>query len=368
MGKIMINDLAGVLAERHHIGKDKALQFLTALVETIRDGIADDGLVKVKGLGTFKLVDVDARESISVNSGERVVIDSHSKLTFLPDMAMKELVNRPFAQFDTVILHEGVSFDETSLNEDDDEVEPEVLVEEPAEQAEEPVAPIVEEPVEQPLIEPEPQPVKEPEPQPVKEPEQQPVKEPEPVAPAWLADTADSDDDDDDDVSISLPWWVWFLLALIACAASFAAGYFIGRNTSKSTISDEPKPVFVEQTDTTAAETPAKDTLTVDTSKTATATDTVKQAASPAKDEDWKKYEAMDNRVRLGAYRIVGTDQVIKARRGDTSRRIARRTLGEDMECYIEVYNGISGRDTLKAGQEVKLPKLEWKKSRKSRK
>ena len=105
MGKIYNDELAAELAAKGNIGLKEAKLFLKDLVETIQKGIADDGLVKVKGLGTFKLVDIEARESISVNSGERVLIEGHQKLTFTPDAAMKELVNRPFSMFDTVILN-----------------------------------------------------------------------------------------------------------------------------------------------------------------------------------------------------------------------------------------------------------------------
>ena len=105
MGKIFLEDLAAELARRDDISQKQAKLFLKALVETVQKGIADDGLVKVKGLGTFRLVDIEARESVSVNTGQRVMIDSHQKLAFTPDTAMKELVNRPFSMFETVIIY-----------------------------------------------------------------------------------------------------------------------------------------------------------------------------------------------------------------------------------------------------------------------
>ena len=108
MEKIYIDNLAAELAAKSNISQKQAKLFLKALVETIQKGIADDGLVKVKGLGTFKLIDVEARESVDVNTGERFTIDSHQKLSFTPDTAMKELVNRPFSAFETVILNDGV--------------------------------------------------------------------------------------------------------------------------------------------------------------------------------------------------------------------------------------------------------------------
>ena len=75
------------------------------------------------------------------------------------------------------------------------------------------------------------------------------------------------------------------------------------------------------------------------------------------------KYAAKDNRVRLGAYHIVGTDKVIKAKEGQTLGKISRTYLGPDMECYMEVYNDMKASDVLKAGQEVKIPKLVWKRA-----
>lgn len=74
------------------------------------------------------------------------------------------------------------------------------------------------------------------------------------------------------------------------------------------------------------------------------------------------KYDAMDVRVRLGSYRIVGLDKIVKAKEGDNLVKISRRILGPDMECYLEVYNGIGASDTLTVGQEIHIPKLELKK------
>jgi lipoprotein signal peptidase len=87
-----------------------------------------------------------------------------------------------------------------------------------------------------------------------------------------------------------------------------------------------------------------------------------KPAAPVAEEND--KYAAMDARVRTGAYRIVGTERVMKVKEGDNLRRIAQRTLGPDMECYIEVYNGLTAVSPLKVGQEIKIPKLQLKKKK----
>ena len=135
MGKINLNELSAVLIERFGLNKRDAQQFIAQMVDVIRQGISQDKLVKVKGLGTFKIVEVGARESVNVNTGERVTIDSHSKLTFTPDAAMKELVNKPFSQFETVVLNEGVDFSDM-----EDENEPSVVEEEPVTETVEPAA------------------------------------------------------------------------------------------------------------------------------------------------------------------------------------------------------------------------------------
>ena len=78
------------------------------------------------------------------------------------------------------------------------------------------------------------------------------------------------------------------------------------------------------------------------------------------------KYAAMDARVRTGAYRIIGTDRVMKVKEGDDLHKITQRTLGPEMECYVEVYNGLKASSELKVGQEIKIPKLQLKKKKKA--
>ena len=110
MEKINILDLKSHLVAKHGVSESDAQSFINDMNELLRTTLLEEGMVKLRGLGTFKLIDVDSRESINVNTGERVLINSHSKLSFSPDTAMRELINRPFSQFQTVILNEGVSF------------------------------------------------------------------------------------------------------------------------------------------------------------------------------------------------------------------------------------------------------------------
>ena len=111
MAKNSIGDLAAILARKQKIGKKEANDMVTAFFATITDGLRDDRQVKVRGLGTFKVTTVKARESVDVNTGNRVVIEGHDKVSFTPDATMKDLVNKPFAQFTTVVVNDGVNFD-----------------------------------------------------------------------------------------------------------------------------------------------------------------------------------------------------------------------------------------------------------------
>ena len=377
MGKIFMAELADMLAQKAGISKREAQQFLTDFVETIQDGVNNDKLVKIKGLGTFKVIDVDARESVNVNTGERVTIDSHQKLTFTPDAAMKELVNKPFSQFETVVLNDGVEFDDEPEVEEPAIAEetPEPVVEPTPEPEPEPV--VVPEPEPEPVVVPEPEPeptiVPEPEPEPVivpePEPEPEPMPEPEPEADPASVEEEVAEEAEEKSASY---WWLWLLIAIIACVISFAGGYLYGRHMEMQELFAEDAPA-----DTAAVQAApvveVKDTAKVDTMQVKPEAEEqaevkepeVKQpepeVKQPEPDPEWKKYEAMDVRVRTGAYGIVGTDRMEKVRPGDTMKRIARRTLGEGMECYIEVYNNMTTSD-LKEGQEVKIPKLKLKK------
>ena len=122
MGKISLQELSNVLIERHKLEKRDAAIFVSAIFDIIQTSLEQDRIVKVKGLGTFKIIDVDDRESVNVNTGERMLIEGHNKITFTPDSLMKELVNKPFSQFDTVVLNDGVEIPEASDTEEDGEL------------------------------------------------------------------------------------------------------------------------------------------------------------------------------------------------------------------------------------------------------
>jgi len=110
MAKILISDLAKEVAKKHKLPQKETEQFIANMFAVVAEGLQQDKLVKVKGLGTFKVTQVKPRESVDVNTGERVLISGHDKVTFTPDSLMKELVNKPFAQFETVVINGDVDF------------------------------------------------------------------------------------------------------------------------------------------------------------------------------------------------------------------------------------------------------------------
>ena len=114
--RLSIQDLASILSAQTGKSEEEAFRFLQEFIAVVSDGVYNDKLVKVKGLGTFKIIRVEERASVSVNSGERFVIPSHFKFTFTPDKELKELVNKPFSLFDTVELNENVNFSDVDVS------------------------------------------------------------------------------------------------------------------------------------------------------------------------------------------------------------------------------------------------------------
>lgn len=112
MSKISLNDLAQCLAEKSGISLQDAELFIRKMFDVANEGLQADKLVKMKWLGTFKVMAVKDRESVDVNTGERIIIEGRDKISFTPDNILKEIVNKPFAQFETVVVNDGVDFDE----------------------------------------------------------------------------------------------------------------------------------------------------------------------------------------------------------------------------------------------------------------
>lgn len=135
MGKVSVAWIAEAIAGKHGLTQKDAEQFVATFFDLINEALHEEKMVKVKGLGTFKVIDVRERESINVNTGERVVIESHGKISFTPDPIMRDLVNKPFAQFETVMLNDDVDIEE--LNAVSVDEEPLTIVDEQPQEVEE---------------------------------------------------------------------------------------------------------------------------------------------------------------------------------------------------------------------------------------
>ncbi len=422
MGKLTIQEIAKVLVEKNGLTPKEANHFASEFFGVILQQLQQDEQVKVKGLGTFKIINVEARESVSVRTGERVLIDSHSKVSFTPDTTMRELVNKPFSQFETVVLNDGVEFsDLTDDEEEEDEKPQETVVDEVPESnepnernmANEPNEPAIVKP--EPEVEPEPLPVVEetnPEPEPVKpEPEPVPVfeepkpeskavvVEPEPtpivveptpvvVEPAPFVvepkpapvdvepseDTFDMEEENTPEKRMNLRVLTGLALLLLVVVAILAGygGYEYGMRQQVMLLHDTivvHDTVIVEsQKDSMQMPMPAvvsQETQSQSPTDSKSAPKAVVKKETKADAAQYDKYAAKDERVRLGAYRIVGTAREVTLQQGQTFRSICKAHLGPDMECYVEVYNDLPRNPNVKAGQVIKIPKLELKKRRK---
>lgn len=405
MERVSIQEIAAILVEKNGLKKKEAEQFVLTLFQLVKEGLATDRLVKVKGLGTFKMVEIEARESVNVNTGERVVIDGHEKVSFTPDATMKELVNKPFSQFETVVLNDGVSFDDMP---EETDAPAAVETEKMFEPKEEPdVQDEVWEPVDeerQDLVE-----------EDVPENNRPDEKRGEEIE---VEDRKEEIEAEDRREKIEEPeleeeymskkmTYISLVIAIVVCIGSFAAGYYLGGKQQASATAQVELEIVQPAiaVDTTAHDSIKEDSLAQETAKSDAVAQTEEEVGAPAEVKAEAKaevktevkteaqteakavapvapkteqkavekpvagldeYEKKDARIRTGAYRIVGTDHVVKVKAGETLAQISRRAFGPDMDCYVETFNGLTASTPLKEGQTIKIPKLELKK--KSRK
>ena len=418
MNKLTLNNIAKVLVEKNGLEPKEAMMFTTAMFDLIHDRLNEEGIVKVKGLGTFKMIRVEARESINVRTGERVLIDSHAKITFTPDAVMKELVNKPFSQFETVVLNDDVEFtdmkseettDETNNSEQSEslvdvvseggtpEPAPDPAPEPVAEPTPEPAPVVAPEPVAEPTPEPapvvapepvaevapEPAPVVAPEPVAEPTPEPAPVVAPEPTREVPEPTVPSADEESEENTSAVQTCYEedeeeshwhrnigWAFLVLVLMAASAVGGYLygVGQIPSQTAMADTVSAVKVNPVVT---DTLVNDSLKAESVAVKTEAKHEDKAASEQQPQEktsqnlHDKYAEMDARVRTGAYKITGLDREVKVRAGDNLKRIARRELGsDDMVCYIEVFNKMNASAELKEGQTIKIPALKLKKKK----
>ena len=376
MAKTALQLIADAVAKKHKITVKEAEKFVSAIFDVVNEGLKTDKLVKVKGLGTFKVQAVKPRESVNVNTGERVLIEGHEKVSFTPDATMKELVNKPFAQFETVVLNDGVDFadiesksdnEEKAENTDEIVVSAEEIVasdEEKTETKEEITAEIIGEKsaeevpqpaVEIPMVAVE---TKEKIAEESEEEQKEIVEEKETVVEV-KAETVEEQPEQVAEVPkvnafpIDKPkkinWLLWSSVAFAVIAVMYFFGYKFGKDAAlrdnKMAIRTQAEDSLAEKTKTTAKQ---------------AATNTQKATAKAAQQatDEAEKYKKMssDKRIRYGAYDIVGIEKTVVLKKGQTMQSYSRRALGPDMVGYFQVLNNAT---TMSAGDTMKVPKVE---------
>ena len=377
MAKTILQEIAARVAKKHNITIKSAESFVSQFFDVVKEGLDADKQVKVKGFGTFKVVTVKPRESINVRTGERVVIESHDKVNFTPDATMKELVNRPFSQFETVELKDDVDFEDIPHDEVHAVEEP--VVEEPVIEEAVTEEPVVEEPVieevvteeavtEEPVVE---EAVTE---EPTEEPvvekpmveetvTEEPIEESvveEPVAEKPTEETkitplvastpedkpeetiatdvvGNSEKQQEENPVKKSNLWIKILAIVAVLALCFIIGRWLGQRMATS--EEEPQEVAA------VVDTTANDSI-------------VTEEVQPKDGLDLEKLNS-NPKIKQGAYRIVGVENEVTLREGQTMESYCVRTLGGlAMLPYCQVLNDTT---ELGAGATMKIPKLELK-------
>ena len=410
MAMTNMKDIARCLVDKHGLKVADAEHFIALMIDVINEGVQRERQVKIKGLGTFKLTSVSSRESVDVNTGERIVIEGRDKISFTPDNAMKELVNRPFSQFETVVVNEGVELED----EFDEQLEESTPVEEKTESVEEKtvekvdnrheerveaVAVVSELPAETVSVEEDIQEnnVRDAVSKPVvsevekvefvqgtvetatdnvvgdkvETPETSSEKEVEPVI-GRTDMQEDTVQDAEGIATVNTPHkspymklLVSSLVALFVVLVGTICYLFMElyqRNDRIESLMTEVGTLQIEllKKDYSTLRGPSKVMKPV-----AVAEKPAPVVEKPVLSKEENPYDELNNsdaRVRTGAYRIVGVKQIVKVQAGQTLASISRQHLGPGMECYLEVMNK---EKVLKKGDRVKIPELELKRHKK---
>lgn len=404
--------LAAALEEKCELAREEAEKIVVLLFDTVSAGLADDKLTKVKGLGTFKMISVAPRKSVDVNTGEAIILKERDKTTFTPDATLRDDVNKPFMQFETVVVDDGVDFSDIdqkySVEEDKVETTDELVAK--GHDVEKPVAeePVVEEPaaeehiVEEPVVE-EPV-VDEPaaEDSVVEEPstEEHDVEEPvvenpatekhvaeKAIAEKAIAEKSDvveqtADESAAEETVVETESLidngsdnrVNTLKLLIGAAAvvivlCLAGGYYMFDQIKKRDHRIEHLEAQVNNRKNTPARVAAKPVPQPSVVEKASSqkgenasVDSTRSTKEEKPSEDFASMGKDDARVRTGAYVITGIDRTVTVAPGQTLAGISKANLGPGMECYVEAANG--GRKEVKEGDVVRIPKLRIKKKK----
>lgn len=418
-----VNDFARELSEKYGLSLGDASDFVSAMFDVVKEELdGADSSVKIKGFGTFKVSAVGARASVDVNTGERIIIDGRNKISFTPEVLLRDRVNRPFVQFETVVLNDGVDFSE--IEEESEEELDSVSETEPQGVQLSPTAP-----TSQPTDQSTDQPAPAEQPQGVQLSSTAPTgqstgQSANPQSPSETASKAvnteehrdmarrlmtpktetieeDSEESDDkttatapeaDDEGIVIggcrqrsPRIMYVLtIASFIILVSLGIGmYFLyQRIEEKNHVIDRLESrLYAQQEAAERADAqPAvavKDTIVSNDSLRAAELHAAEKAKKDSIAASKSAVEAKasqssaapstattpsdynyDTRVRTGAYIIVGVAKTVTVQPGQTLASISKAYLGEGMECYVEVLNN---RHSVKAGEKLKIPQLKLK-------
>uniref|UniRef100_A0AB33IUS3 HU family DNA-binding protein n=1 Tax=Prevotella sp. GTC17254 TaxID=3236794 RepID=A0AB33IUS3_9BACT len=366
---VFLSEMCKSLEQKFNLDRETAQAFVERMFIVLGDGIRHDKQVKVKGFGTFKTVYVSARESVDVNTGERILIEGRDKLSFSPESGVKELINRPFSQFKTVVVNDGVdteilSYVETEGNAD----EPEEVKVSPTLHEEQTEIP-GEEPTEQPMME---------APAPIEEAEDIVAVEQEPVSiaeqtgiySASLEEQPALEEEQEGSTVVrnsKLPVILLSVLSGLFFLLCCFGGYFFMQELRRRDAMIEK---LASQLQTKFQKSQPAKVLTAQKKKDMpdsvikkpvepVVTQQVSQTGPSKPQSEFALMEQRDVRVRTGAYHIIGVKEVVTAKKGQTLKSISRTYLGPDMECYVEVLNGVK---EVRAGDKLKIPELKLKK------
>lgn len=409
-----VNDFARELSEKYGLSLGDASDFVSAMFDVVKEELdGADSSVKIKGFGTFKVSAVGARASVDVNTGERIIIDGRNKISFTPEVLLRDRVNRPFVQFETVVLNDGVDFSEID-EESEDELDS-VTETEPQEVQLSPTAP-TSQPTDQSTDQPAPA-------------EQPQGVQLSPTAPTGQStdhysssataskavnteehrdmarrlmtpktETIEEDSEESDDKTTATApeaddegiviggcrqrspriMYVLTIASFIILVSLGIGMYFLyQRIEEKNHVIDrlesrlyaqqeaaeradaQPavavKDTIVSNDSLRAAEKAKKDSIAA--SKSAAEAKASQSSAAPSTATTPSDYN-YDTRVRTGAYIIVGVAKTVTVQPGQTLASISKAYLGEGMECYVEVLNN---RHSVKAGEKLKIPQLKLK-------
>ena len=414
-----VNDFARELSEKYGLSLGDASDFVSAMFDVVKEELdGADSSVKIKGFGTFKVSAVGARASVDVNTGERIIIDGRNKISFTPEVLLRDRVNRPFVQFETVVLNDGVDFSE--IDEESEEELDSVSETEPQGVQLSPTAP-----TSQPTDQSTDQPAPAEQPQGVQLSSTVPTgQSANPQSPSETASKAvnteehrdmarrlmtpktetieeDSEESDDKTTATALEaddegiviggcrqrspriMYVLTIASFIILVSLGIGMYFLyQRIEEKNHVidrlesrlyaqqkaaerADAQPAVAVKDTivsndslhaaELRAAEKAKKDSIAA--SKSAVEAKASQSSAAPSTATTPSDYN-YDTRVRTGAYIIVGVAKTVTVQPGQTLASISKAYLGEGMECYVEVLNN---RHSVKAGEKLKIPQLKLK-------